>query len=348
MKQHNHILGGFALAAGLMLGTSAFALPAIDGALGDWTASISTGIDSFGAAGTPSTFCTAGTVCVGGSTAFSAVAEDTNDGNNAYAVGPNAGGQNYDTEYMAAAAQGTNLYLAIVSGQRRDNGSANYSPGDIRITNLLTGNVYAIEMGGGTAGGATGTINGGDAGFFYNISTSSGQTLNGGSDDLSAAGGKVAVTQTAGSIWLAPGGGTCGNNGVGSPGGFSGTWYCDPIDQDGAGTVDVYEPTQFDSTQGGASNLGNAIAFVCKDNVDDAGANPPQHAICEMQLDVTLMAAAPSQTLRIAWGPACGNDFLDIEIVRPPGQVPVPGVVGVFGLGLGLLGLTARRRRKAA
>ena len=74
--------------------------------------------------------------------------EDQSDtaGDSGY-VGPNQGGQNYDAEFLGMALQGSMLYVAIVSGQRPDNGATRFAPGDLNLT--IDGINYGIEVGGG-------------------------------------------------------------------------------------------------------------------------------------------------------------------------------------------------------
>ncbi len=118
------------------------------------------------------------------------MSEDTDDNNNNYWVGPNYGGQNYDAEFLGVASYGGNLYLAIVSGQRPDNGLKYYAPGDIRIE--TSSGVFGIEVGGGLYGTSDlgYFIVEGAAGTTY-VLTSSGYT-----DSVVSP-----ITQLAGSVW---------------------------------------------------------------------------------------------------------------------------------------------------
>jgi hypothetical protein len=59
------------------------------------------------------------------------------------------------------------MYLAIVTGQRPDNGLSTYSPGDIYMTTPL--GIVSIEVGGGPGGGAGGAIAEGAEGSTYNV-----------------------------------------------------------------------------------------------------------------------------------------------------------------------------------
>lgn len=110
--------------------------------------------------------------------------QDDNAGDGGY-VGPHYGGQNYDAEFLGVALQGSTLYIAIVSGQRPDNGATRFGPGDIHMT--INGVNYGIEVGGGNGG----VVTAGDAGATYN--------LNGNGFTTSIA--STDPAQTAGSIW---------------------------------------------------------------------------------------------------------------------------------------------------
>lgn len=102
---------------------------------------------------------------------------------------PNYGGQNYDVEFMGMSLQGNTMYLAIVTGQRPDNGLKRYSPGDIYLT--TPEGVFGIEVGDGPGGGDGSLITEGAEGSTYNL-RSNGYTQSYGTTD---------VAQTAGSIW---------------------------------------------------------------------------------------------------------------------------------------------------
>lgn len=169
-----------ALSVGLGLGLTATGAAAltIDGDLSDWGITVADGNNSDFSNPNP------------GIGLVAAFEEDQNDfaGDSGY-VGPNHGGQNYDAEYMGIAIQGTTMYLAIVSGQRPDNGLTRYSPGDIYLTTPL--GIMGIEVGGGPGGGAGGAITEGAAGSTYNLKS------NGYTDSY----GTTDAAQTAGSVW---------------------------------------------------------------------------------------------------------------------------------------------------
>jgi hypothetical protein len=114
--------------------------------------------------------------------------EDTNDTSNGYRVTPYYGGQNYDGEFFGALVEGNTLYLAIMSGQRADNGSRLFAPGDIRIGTDM--GVFGIEVGGGPAGSTSAdAIGGGVAGSTYTLD-GSGYTT-----------GHSDSSKTTGSLW---------------------------------------------------------------------------------------------------------------------------------------------------
>ena len=71
-----------------------------------------------------------------------------------------------------------------------------------------------------------------------------------------------------------------------------------------------------------------------------------QHAVIEISFDIrTFLDGSDSGILDFEWGPNCYNDFLNVTVGIVPGfsQLPEPGSLAVFGIGL--LGLAAVRRR---
>lgn len=94
------------------------------------------------------------------------MSEDTEDRYNNYQVGPEWGGQNYDAEFLGVASHDGKIFLALVSGQRPDNGASLWAPGDIRIE--TTNHRYGIEVGGGAAkSGGAGIAEGAPGAFYY-------------------------------------------------------------------------------------------------------------------------------------------------------------------------------------
>lgn len=178
----------------LALSGPAFAGPLIDGKVSDW--GITVGDNDTSNFTKPGV---AGTLL--NKTFFFKVEDDPDRSGDSYFLGPNFGGQNYDAEFMGVAVLDKRLYIAIVTGQRPDNGFARFSPGDIRIV-ASDGRVYGIEVGGG-AGGAAGagilTQDGSPAGSTY-ILDANGFTIGHNND-----------ARAVGSIWRDP------------------TWLLDPI-----------------------------------------------------------------------------------------------------------------------
>ncbi len=167
-------IGAVALAFALTAAPAGAATLTVDGNLSDWGITV-------GDNNTSNFSALAGDIGL-----LASFTEDQNDnaGDSGY-LGPNQGGQNYDAEFLGMALQGSTLYVAIVTGQRPDNGLTRFSPGDIHLT--IDGVEYGIEVGGGTGAAVTE----GDAGATYNLNGSGWTT-------------SVAATnplQTAGSVW---------------------------------------------------------------------------------------------------------------------------------------------------
>jgi hypothetical protein len=165
----------------------AFAGPLIDGNVADWGITVGDGNSS-----NFSSPAVAGTLL---GKSFFFAREDQNDfaGDSGY-VGPNYGGQNYDVEFMGVAIDSARVYIAIVTGQRPDNGFQRFSPGDLRIV-ADNGHVYGIEIGGGQ-GGAVG------AGLLTEAGATAGSTYT-----LDANGHTVAYADSVravGSVWRNP------------------------------------------------------------------------------------------------------------------------------------------------
>jgi hypothetical protein len=155
--------------------------------------------------------------------------EDTGDTQgHGFFLDPNYGGQDYDAEFMGVVFDGSKLQIAIVTGQRPDNGFSYFAPGDIRIVTSI--GVYGVEVGGGNGGGSGSSIAQGAPGATYTLN-SNGFTI----------GVSTSGVQVAGSLWKDP------------------VWILDPIAPQGAtqmqfvqgtfvDTVDSYSYTRNDFT----------------------------------------------------------------------------------------------------
>jgi len=193
----------------------AFASFIVDGDLSDWGVTVADNNNSV----------------FGFSTAFSVLGthlEDQNDNaGDGGALGPNQGGQNYDAEMMAVAVHAGHMYVAVVTGQRPDNGFTRYAPGDIRIE--TDAGSYGLEVGGGPGGGDGTLLSTGAFGSTY--------TLKGNGYTLAHA--YANERQTVGSIWGEV------------------TWLMDPINPK--------EPTQFEITNA-SEFLGEAEYIYTRDS----------------------------------------------------------------------------------
>lgn len=184
--------------ASLILGCSpALATLVVDGDLSDWGVVVA---DNNG-----STYSFAAGVNVLGSH----VEDQPDDAPHSFNLGPNLGGQDYDGELLVVARQDDKLFIAIVTGQRPDNGARYFGPGDIRIETDLT--TYGIEVGGGAGGGDGSAITAGAPGSTYTMATN-------GDTKLHTA---AAALQTAGSMWRDV------------------TWLLDPINPQGPVQIEI-------------------------------------------------------------------------------------------------------------
>lgn len=167
-------IGAVALAFALSTAPAGAATLTVDGNLSDWGITV-------GDNNTSNFSNLAGNIGL-----LASFVEDQNDnaGDSGY-VGPNQGGQNYDAEFLGMAMQGSTLYIAIVTGQRPDNGLTRFGPGDIHLT--IDGVEYGIEVGGGNGA----VVTEGAAGATYNLN----------SNGWTTSVGTTSALQTAGSVW---------------------------------------------------------------------------------------------------------------------------------------------------
>ncbi|HVJ66941.1 MAG TPA: PEP-CTERM sorting domain-containing protein [Caulifigura sp.] len=269
------------------------------------------------------------------------VMEDSNDTSNSYSVGPNTGGQNYDSEFMGIGRYGDQVVIGILTGQRPDNGFANFAPGDIKIT--TDKGVFGVEVGGGIGGtsASNSAVGLGDAGTNY-MTASDGRTIGALNSDgtkqanngISTSALKQATSadnslahplQTAGSIWFNP------------------NWLKDPIANP---TTDVQ--IQF----GSGALAGQADSYMYTRNQTDLNspqwwkADVYQHAIIEIAIPISVFMGA--QITQVEWSPSCGNDILVIKnIAMSLSTVPEPASLAMMGIGgLATCVFGARRRRR--
>jgi hypothetical protein len=234
-------------------------------------------------------------------------------------VGPNYGGQNYDGEFLGVSIHNGYLYIAIVSGQRPDNGKARFGPGDIRIiTQSNSGTTtYGLEVGGGVGNSSTQApaINEGALGTTYNLNSN-------GFTNTTTPLLTTHTSQTAGSLFRNPG------------------WLNDPIPPPG--------PTQlqFDGSVGEFVTL--ADYHFTRDALLKPDNSPSQHSIIELAIPYTtsVFSAANERLTQVEWRPSCGNDELIVaysDSTGPSPVVPEPASMIVWGLIIGL-GLTRQRQ----
>jgi hypothetical protein len=272
--------------------------------------------------------------------AYSFMLEDT-PGNTGHstALGPNSGGQDYDSEFIGVGIDAGRLVIVIVTGQRPDNGAAYYSPGDIRIE--TSGGIYGVEVGGGRGGVNYSSIgnqfDGGDAGSYFKLTSSGYTNVNADSGGYTNGAKFDSTSHVAGSIWL-----TDDND-----------WKQDPI-PGGSGPAqgppnyagNEYVQLQFD----GGTYVDDALSYVYRftNGTEGPGAvNLGQHAVIELAIDLKVFNGASIDLVQ--WAPSCGNDFVWVT----PGiititETPEPStlVLGLLGT-CGVAGLRWRRRRAA-
>jgi hypothetical protein len=209
------LTGALCTALLLSAGAAAAATLTVDGDASDWGFSV--------ADNNASTW-----VPAGGIGLVAMMLEDTSDlAGDGGVVGPNLGGQNYDAEVLAAAVQGSDLFIVIASGQRPDNGLARYGPGDLHIVTDAAD--YGVEIGGGAGGGSGTMLVGGESGSTYTLDA----------NGFTTAHNAAAAAQTAGSIWLNP------------------TWLLD--------TIAPLEQTQLQI--GGGTHVGDALYRFTRNTV---------------------------------------------------------------------------------
>ncbi len=252
------------------------------------------------------------------------VVEDTDDSSNVYYVGPVAGGQNFDAEFLAAHVAAGNLYLAIGSGQRTNNGVQYFEPGDIQIVtkNKVSGlyNIYGVEVGNGGSDldnkGATFTM---DGNGYATGSTLYTGTRAAGNLFQTATGVADLSSAVANAKWIA---------GYGSGSGFDAP----------------YQRVQLDLASLALTTPKGSVAL----NFQDANSSLGQHAFIEAGIDLRLFST-DEQIMYVGWAPGCANDRSYMEVVLEGASgIPEPASLLIWSLFGGAAGIAAIRRRRRA
>lgn len=236
--------------------------------------------------------------------------EDTKDGSNSYYVGPVAGGQNFDAEFLAALVDQGKLYIAVGSGQRSDNRFQYFQPGDIQLVtqNQTSGrwSIYGIEVGGGgqeRSHGMTFTLN--SSGYTTGVTT-------------------ITTGQVAGTLWQTATGLADETAVKNSTAGWR------------AGYASEMGDTPYKRVQLDLSNPKTPLATV---DFDYAAAPDDgyEHSWIEAAVDLSDLGLG-EQVKYVGWAPSCANDrmYMMLEIEA---SAPIPEPVGLaIWCGLGLVG----------
>ena len=229
---------------------------------------------------------------------------------------PGGGRQNYDTRFFGVGVSGNQLAIAIVTGQRPDNGGYKYSPGDIYLS---TGaGTFGLEVGGGYGGNS----NPGTAITYASDANGSTYHLNGSGYTLTDGTGHTSGTEyKAGRLvedaaWIA-----------GAP-------------------YNQFPNVQIDHGVTGKTILGDSSSIKFHH-----GRNEPsgkQYTVIEALIDLDLLGLSQGGAVTASWSPSCGNDPLGSGITfttdTPP--VPEPASMALFAFGSIGCGFLTRRRRK--
>jgi hypothetical protein len=308
-----HALRGCAAALSLSwaISSASAAIVSVDGSLADWGVAVApANASSFGVPANSS-----GTRVLSGFSYQYQVEDQSDSAGHTGFLGPEYGGQDYDAEFLGAGVDNGRLVIAIVTGQRPDNGTSFFGPGDIRImTNIGT---FGVEVGGEyghNGGAASAATTEGALGSTYKLDAS-GVTLgvrnSNGATSGNATGLVSNVGQQAGSVWLNP------------------TWINDPI------ANPPTTPTQMQFT--GGTLMGLADYYFSRD------AGPNDHAIIELAIPYAFFGDGVIVT-GVQWAPSCGNDIVQVATNY---RMPEPATFGMLLIGaLGAV-VIARRRNGA-
>lgn len=342
-KRYGVFVAGLGILGCALGSASASATMSVDGNLADWGVTV---VDTPATGTCSNTSSTNAAIChntdyspvaavgtghilAGGGKLLGFTVQDGNDTSNNYGnapgyLAPYYGGQNYDAEFLGIAQENGKLYVTIVTGQRPDNGSTEWGPGDLRMAVSSLGGpangTYGVELGGGTATSATsGTA----------ITTVGG---NGSTYSMNSEGYTSGVTslsgQTVGSIW---------KQGA-SVNATTGTMFL-------PGVVNT-EATQIDQNHHGSA--AGAVDAIYETR-NDYGT---QHNIIELELDIASLLQTTdtslwtAYSLNLEWGPDCGNDLIVSGVQFAANDIPEPASFSILLLGLGAAAW--KRRRKAA
>ncbi|MGE3314960.1 MAG: PEP-CTERM sorting domain-containing protein [Planctomycetaceae bacterium] len=248
-----------------ILATAADAAIVVNGSLSDWGVTVADNDASAWGVGAGT-----GTRTFGGVTYFYHQEDQSDTSGDGFLLGPNHGGQNYDAEFIGWGWDNGHIVVGISTGQRPDNGSDKFGPGDIRIRTTIGD--FGVEVGGsGTPGSpaATSFITEGALGSRYQLN-SNGYTT--GVTNSDAVGARA--QQAAGSVWFNP------------------TWIMDPI----------APPTPVQIAYTGGTYIGLADYHYTRN------AFGLQHAIIEVSIPVWMFGTL--DILGIEWSPSCGNDVV--------------------------------------
>lgn len=226
-------------------------------------------------------------------------------------MGPHSGGQNYDGEFLGVGVSGAYLAISIVTGQRPDNGSIEYAPGDLRIVTSLA--TFGVELTGST----------------YKLD-SNGYTQS--SSTAPFAAGTVVQT-TSSSDWKTP------------PSTLPPATQVQLVGGTAVGTLDSSEFYYAGNSM--TYNKETSTTYYSYSQhryitTTTSTATASQHTIYELLIPLSYFGV--STITSVHWAPSCGNDLLDVN--TNISTVPEPTALALAGFaGIGLA-LRALRRRK--